>query len=98
MKQRRFVDWPGVQVLDSDGARTEQRFDARNGQGRGGNHLGTAGGPPDLDEMALARANRTGKQHGPRRPIGPAVDQGDRFGIGAAGEEVRPVERGPVRQ
>lgn len=98
MKQSSFVDRPGVQVLDSDGARGEQRFDMRNGQGRGANHVSAAGGPPDLDEMALAGTDRTGQQHGLRRPIGPAVDQGDRFCIGRAGEEVGALHGGPVGQ
>jgi hypothetical protein len=74
MKQRGFVDRPGVQVLNRDGARSEQRLDVRNGQSRGVNLPGAACGPPDLGEMALAGADRTGKQHGWRWPIGPTIN------------------------
>jgi hypothetical protein len=74
MKQRRLVNRASVQILDCNGTEGKQRLDIRNDQGRGGNHLGAAHPPPDLDEVALARANRPGKQHGPSRPIGPGVD------------------------
>jgi hypothetical protein len=75
MKQCRLIDRPGMQILNRNDVGGEQRLDVRHGQGRGCHDLGAAGGAPDLDKVALARADGAGKQHGPRRPIGPAIDQ-----------------------
>jgi len=74
MKQRGLVDRPSVQILNGDGTGGKQPLDVWNGQTGGSDHLGATRPSPDLDEMALARADRSGKQHHPRWPIGPGVD------------------------
>jgi hypothetical protein len=98
MEKRRLVDRAGVKILDRDRARRHQCVGISKDKVGGCDHVGAAGRTPDLDEMALARTDRSGEEHGTRGPVGPAIDQRDRLGVGSAGEEIGAVEPGSVRQ
>lgn len=82
MKKRRFVYWTGVKILDRDRIVDQKPLRVCDSESGRGNRFGSALGTPYVDEMALTRSDRACNDHKPRGPVGPAVDHGDRFGIG----------------
>ncbi len=86
----------GVRAVDGSGG----DIVGQQPVGRHDPDLGGGDGPPagrrqeDLAQMGLAAAGRAVDDQGRRRPVGPAVEPGDRLGIAGRDQEVVAAESG----
>ena len=87
-----------MEILDRDRVVDQKLLCICDGESRRGYRFRSARGTPYVDEMALTGPNRACNDHKPRGPVGPAVDQGNRLGIGRTGQKIGAVKRRPMWQ
>src|SRR5262249_52837259 len=98
MKQSGFVERAAVGILDRQCAAGERLRHQSRVNGTARDHASAGGFGPDCSQMALAGPLRSDQRNGARRPICPAVDQGECSFIAGSTQKIRAIEAFPMTE
>src|SRR5215475_12963401 len=98
MKQSGFVERAAVGILDRQCAVGERLRHQSRVNGTARDHASAGGFGPDCGQMALAGPLRSDQRNGARRPICPAVDQGERSFVAGSTQKIRAIEAFPMTE